>query len=71
MDARALAVLAGSASTTLFVVSYLPMLLRALRTRACAPTAAPASRLHAVYDFTDTFRFGRRFVPSQPVSSSR
>jgi uncharacterized protein with PQ loop repeat len=28
-----MAVLAGSASTTLFVVSYLPMLIRAVRTR--------------------------------------
>ncbi|HEU5483283.1 MAG TPA: hypothetical protein VFU98_00140 [Microlunatus sp.] len=33
MDLRAVAVLAGSASTTLFVVSYLPMLVRAVRTR--------------------------------------
>jgi hypothetical protein len=33
MDARAMALLAGSASTTLFVVSYLPMLVRAVRTR--------------------------------------
>lgn len=33
MDVRAAAVLAGSASTTLFVVSYLPMLIRAVRTR--------------------------------------
>ena len=33
MDVRAMAVLAGSASTTLFVVSYLPMLIRAIRTR--------------------------------------
>lgn len=33
MDVRAMAVLAGSASTTLFVVSYLPMLIRAVRTR--------------------------------------
>lgn len=33
MDLRAAAVLAGSASTTLFVASYLPMLVRAIRTR--------------------------------------
>ena len=33
MDVRAMALLAGSASTTLFVVSYLPMLVRAVRTR--------------------------------------
>lgn len=33
MDLRALAVVAGSASTTIFVVSYLPMLVRAVRTR--------------------------------------
>lgn len=33
MDVRTLALLAGSASTTLFVVSYLPMLVRAVRTR--------------------------------------
>ncbi|MFT4164549.1 MAG: hypothetical protein QM650_04840 [Microlunatus sp.] len=33
MDLRAMALLAGSASTTLFVVSYLPMLVRAIRTR--------------------------------------
>ena len=31
MDARAMALLAGTASTTLFVVSYLPMLVRAVR----------------------------------------
>lgn len=33
MDVRTMALLAGSASTTLFVLSYLPMLVRALRTR--------------------------------------
>lgn len=33
MDLRAMALLAGSASTTLFVASYLPMLVRAVRTR--------------------------------------
>ena len=33
MDARTMALLAGTASTTLFVVSYLPMLVRAVRTR--------------------------------------
>lgn len=33
MDLRGLALLAGGASTTLFVVSYLPMVVRAIRTR--------------------------------------
>ncbi|HYI55665.1 MAG TPA: hypothetical protein VEX57_16985 [Microlunatus sp.] len=33
MDVRAMALLAGTASTTLFVASYLPMLVRAVRTR--------------------------------------
>jgi len=33
MDVRAMALAAGTASTTLFVVSYLPMLIRAIRTR--------------------------------------
>ncbi|HEY5788789.1 MAG TPA: hypothetical protein VIT65_28865 [Microlunatus sp.] len=33
MDIRTMALLAGTASTTLFVVSYLPMLVRAARTR--------------------------------------
>ena len=33
MDVRAMALVAGTASTTLFVASYLPMLVRAVRTR--------------------------------------
>lgn len=42
MDARALAVLAGSASTTLFVASYLPMLIRAVRTRDLRSYSRPS-----------------------------
>jgi uncharacterized protein with PQ loop repeat len=37
-----LALLAGLASTTLFVVSYLPMLFRALRTRDLASYSRPS-----------------------------
>jgi hypothetical protein len=33
MDVRTMALAAGAASTTLFVASYLPMLVRAVRTR--------------------------------------
>jgi hypothetical protein len=42
MDIRAMALLAGSASTALFVASYLPMLARAIRTRDLRSYSRPS-----------------------------
>lgn len=42
MDVRAMALVAGSASTALFVLSYLPMLVRAVRTRDLRSYSRPS-----------------------------